>query len=431
MRAIGRFQPRRKHLVMLVSAPFVFWILVVGLMPTMWLAHRMESAVERLTGLPAHVNRLRLTLTGGVIVDGLQLGPVEELEESSQLHIRKVLVNVDWLSVLTGRLAMTDIALVGVEGRLARSPDGSWLPERWLKPIEMAESQWAQGKAKSWLVDVEIRGGRLEIADPAHRSKILITGLVGLAEAGEGYFKMPELVGKVDGGDLMLAVSADQSHEVPIFDANLGMRNVPLGVHFDVLGFICPLLAGEDVTPKGRMDLELYLQGRLEKDWASTLKGRGNLKLDPVSAEGLPLAQRLGINTLVAEINGVQHRAEDLTLRITNPFTIQSRRVSSPALRVEVGPIPLKFEGWTDFDGRLDYVIRTDVIRDQLPVGMRGVLDDLKPQEEALAIRGRLDALTILVNDQPITTEGYQIRKSDLRNNLEQISRRFSERLAR
>ena len=62
---------------------------------------------------------------------------------------------------------------------------------------------------------------------------------------------------------------------------------------------------------------------------------------------------------------------------------------------------------------------------------MRGVLDDLKPQEEALAIRGRLDALTILVNDQPITTEGYQIRKSDLRNNLEQISRRFSERLAR
>ena len=120
-----------------------------------------------------------------------------------------------------------------------------------------------------------------------------------------------------------------------------------------------------------------------------------------------------------------------MTLRITNPFTIQSRRVSSPALRVEVGPIPLKFEGWTDFDGRLDYVIRTDVIRDQLPVGMRGVLDDLNPQEEALAIRGRLDALTILVNDQPITTEGYQIRKSDLRNNLEQISRRFSERLAR
>lgn len=141
--------------------------------------------------------------------------------------------------------------------------------------------------------------------------------------------------------------------------------------------------SGRGCDPKGRMDLELYLQGRLEKDWASTLKGRGNLKLDPVSAEGLPLAQRLGINTLVAEINGVQHRAEDLTLRITNPFTIQSRRVSSPALRVEVGPIPLKFEGWTDFDGRLDYVIRTDVIRDQLPVGMRGVLDDLKPQEEA------------------------------------------------
>jgi hypothetical protein len=62
---------------------------------------------------------------------------------------------------------------------------------------------------------------------------------------------------------------------------------------------------------------------------------------------------------------------------------------------------------------------------------MRGVLDDLKPQDEALAIRGRLDALTILVNDQPLTTERYQIRKTDLRNNLEQISRRLSDRLAR
>jgi hypothetical protein len=98
---------------------------------------------------------------------------------------------------------------------------------------------------------------------------------------------------------------------------------------------------------------------------------------------------------------------------------------------VDVGPIPLKFEGWTDFDGQLDYVIRTDAIREQLPVGMRGVLDDLKPQDEALAIRGRLDALTILVNDQPLTTERYQIRKTDLRNNLEQISRRLSDRLAR
>jgi len=154
-------------------------------------------------------------------------------------------------------------------------------------------------------VDVEIRGGRLEVDDPTHRSKVVITGLMGVAEAGEGYFKMPQLIGKVDGGELMLAVSADRFQEIPIFDANIGMRNVPLGIHFDVLGFICPLLAGESASPKGRMDLELYVQGRLEQDWASTLKGRGNLRLDPISMEGLPLAQKLGLDTLMAEINGV------------------------------------------------------------------------------------------------------------------------------
>jgi hypothetical protein len=391
----------------------------------------VETSVGKLTGLPVHVNRLRLTLTGGVIVDGLQLGPIEGADESTQLSVAKVIVDVDWFSVMTGRLAMTDVALVGIEGLLTRSPDGDWLPKRWLGPLESAESGWSKGKAKSWLVDVEIRGGRLEVADPTHRSKVVITGLMGIAEAGEGYFKMPELIGKVDGGELMLAVSADRFQEIPIFDANIGMRNVPLGIHFDVLGFICPLLAGESASPKGRMDLELYVQGRLEQDWASTLKGRGNLRLDPISMEGLPLAQKLGLDTLMAEINGVQNRVEDLTLKVSSPFTIQSRRVVSPSLRVDVGPIPLKFEGWTDFDGQLDYVIRTDAIREQLPVGMRGVLDDLKPQDEALAIRGRLDALTILVNDQPLTTERYQIRKTDLRNNLEQISRRLSDRLAR
>ena len=431
MRAIGRFQPRRKHLLGLILAPLVVWVLAVELMPTRWLARRVETSVGKLTGLPVHVNRLRLTLTGGVIVDGLQLGPIDGADESTQLSIAKVIVDVDWFSVATGRLAMTDVALVGIEGVLTRSPDGDWLPKRWLEPLESAESGWAKGKAKSWLVDVEIRGGSLEVADPTHRSKVVITGLMGMAEAGEGYFKMPQLIGKVDGGELMLAVSADRFQEIPIFDANIGMRNVPLGIHFDVLGFICPLLAGESASPKGRMDLELYVQGRLEQDWASTLKGRGNLRLDPISMEGLPLAQKLGLDTLMAEINGVQNRVEDLTLKVSSPFTIQSRRVVSPALRVDVGPIPLKFEGWTDFDGQLDYVIRTDAIREQLPVGMRGVLDDLKPQDEALAIRGRLDALTILVNDQPLTTERYQIRKTDLRNNLEQISRRLSDRLAR
>ena len=194
MRAIGRFQPRRKHLLGLILAPLVVWVLAVELMPTRWLARRVETSVGKLTGLPVHVNRLRLTLTGGVIVDGLQLGPIEGADESTQLSIAKVIVDVDWFSVATGRLAMTDVALVGIEGILTRSPDGDWLPKRWLEPLESAEAGWSKGKAKSWLVDVEIRGGRLEVADPTHRSKVVITGLMGVAEAGEGYFKMPQLI---------------------------------------------------------------------------------------------------------------------------------------------------------------------------------------------------------------------------------------------
>ena len=33
MRAIGRFQPRRKHLLGLILAPLVMWVLAVELMP--------------------------------------------------------------------------------------------------------------------------------------------------------------------------------------------------------------------------------------------------------------------------------------------------------------------------------------------------------------------------------------------------------------
>ncbi|MFM7317385.1 MAG: AsmA-like C-terminal region-containing protein [bacterium] len=431
MRAIGQFRPRRKHLIGLAAAPFIFWVLLVGLMPTRWVAHRLEHKLQDITGLESRIDRVKLTLAGGMVVSGVHLGSADGEDQVSQLDLTKVFVDVDWGSVVTGRLAMTRIALVGIEGNLTRGPDGSWLPRRWVGPLEEAEAKWASGKVRNWLVDVEIRGGRLNVTDPRNDSRVTLTNLQGIAEAGEGYFKMPELRAKIDGGDLVVAVSADRSQEIPIFDGNLALRNVPMGVEFDVLGFICPLLAGESAQPRGRLDLELYVQGYLQPNWEDTLKGRGMLKLDPVSIAGLPLAEKLGLTSLAAEINGKETRLEDITIRVVNPFTIQARKVNSPSLRVDIGPLPLKFTGWTDFDGQLDYAIRTDAIREQLPVGMRGVLDDLRPRDEALAIRGKLDNLTILVNDQPLTTDRYQIRKSDLRNEVQQISRRLTDRFKR
>jgi hypothetical protein len=432
MKAIGRFELRRKHLKWLLLTPLVLWVLTVELMPTRWLARRLESSLERLTGLPAKVDDFRLTLTGGVILNGVHVGPIEGSEETStQINFRKVVVNADWGSIVCGRLAMTQVELIGLEGTLAPCPDGSWLPKRWLKPSDDFSLDSKSREDRDWLVGVEIRGGSLEIQDPAHSSRARITNLMAVAEAGEDYFKMSHLTGRIDGGQLILAASADRAQAIPIFDGHMAMRDVPLGAQFDILGFVCPLLAGEGATPRGRMNLEIYVQGRLESNWQDTVKGRGTLKLDPLAVQGLPLAERLGLDTLVAEIRGVEHRAEDLTFRITSPFTIQQRKIISPALLVDIGPVPLKFDGWTDFDGRLDYVIRTDAIRDQLPVGVRGLMDDLKPQDEALAIRGKLDALTILVNDQPLTTERFRIRKTDLRNEVEQISKRLSERFAR
>jgi|GEM_PF-2650681 len=432
MRAIGRIELRRKHLVWVALAPLIFWVLTVELMPTRWLARRIEHSLERLTGLPAKVDRMRLTLAGGVVLDGVHVGPIAEAAESStKIDVRKVLVNASWGSLICGKLAMTEVDLIGVEGTIAPTPDGSWMPKRWLKASDDFSIGSIAKADRAWLVDVEIRGGEVEILDPEHATRIRVTNLMGVAEAGENFFRMPHLTGRIDGGQLMLAISADRAQEIPIFDGHMALKGVPLGPQFDVLGMVCPLLAGPDAIPRGNMNLEVYLQGRLETNWQESLKGRGALKLDPLAVEGLPVVRRLGLDTLVAEVRGSEHRLEDLTFRITNPFTIQQRRVVSPALIVDIGPVPLKFEGWTDFDGRLDYAIRTDAIREQLPRGMRGLIDDLKPQDEAIAIRGRLDELTILVNDQPVTTERFRIRKTDLRNEVEQISRRISERLAR
>ncbi|MBI1323175.1 hypothetical protein GC170_08300 [bacterium] len=432
MRAIGRIELRRKHLYWAALAPFVLWVLAVETMPTRWLARRLEASLERITGLPARVDSLRLTLAGGVVLNGVHVGPVPEaVGNSTKVDVRKVVINAQWMSIFCGRLAMTEVDLIGVEGTLAPTPEGSWLPKRWLKASDDFSTASVSKADRAWLVDVEIRGGEIEILDPEHSTRIRVTNLMGVAEAGEDFFRMSQLTGRVDGGHLVLAMSADRAQEIPIFDGHMALKDVPLGSQFDVLGMVCPLLAGPDAMPRGRMNLEVYLQGRLESNWQDSLKGRGALKLDPLAVEGLPLVRRLGLDALVAEVGGNEHKLEDLTFRITNPFTIQQRRVVSPALIVDVGPVPLKFEGWTDFDGRLDYAIRTDAIRDQLPRGVRGLIDDLKPQDEALAIRGRLDELTILVNDQPVTTERFRIRKTDLRNEVEQISRRLSERFSR
>ena len=55
---------------------------------------------------------------------------------------------------------------------------------------------------------------------------------------------------------------------------------------------------------------------------------------------------------------------------------ISQGRVSSDNLTVDLVKLPIVLSGWTDFDGRVNYRVRTDNVIDRLPSQARDLLAD-------------------------------------------------------
>lgn len=158
-----------------------------------------------------------------------------------------------------------------------------------------------------------------------------------------------EMKGTLNGGNFELTAQIDREADGPSFEVQARAQDVALGAGMDALGYLLPVLAGMHEDLDGRIGMDLYLrgQGTTAAALGRTLVGRGDIAIDPIRLDGLPL---------VSDLAGVVHlpagRGEG---SIRSDFEIRKGRISSKDLTLTVAQVPITLAGWTDFGGRVDY----------------------------------------------------------------------------
>jgi AsmA protein len=122
---------------------------------------------------------------------------------------------------------------------------------------------------------------------------------------------------------------------------------------------------------------------------------------------------------------------------VKTDFEIKQGRISTENLTVNVARVPIVLAGWTDFDGRVDYRLKSDSLTDRLPGKARNLLSELAidPNNVAdLRVLGTLDALKVTMDGVPLAQTGggpEPSRRVEDRQRLHELSKRLRDRILR
>jgi len=116
---------------------------------------------------------------------------------------------------------------------------------------------------------------------------------------------------------------------------------------------------------------------------------------------------------------------------VRSDFGIAHRRVLSKNLTVEVVNVPIVLAGWTDFDGRVDYRIRSEALAGRFGPELRSLFDDVPlGLDELLELRvqGTPTAMVVTLDGVPLSGRDQPLSG---REHLRELSRRLRDRVLR
>ncbi len=171
-------------------------------------------------------------------------------------------------------------------------------------------------------------------------------------------------------------------------------------------------------------------QGR-GPDWdavSRSLEGRGTVALDSIDLDGAPFVDEL---TKLGKLSRQRRIAT-----IHSDFMLKDRRIITEASTINIGSVPLTMEGWTDFDGRIDYQIKAVRLEARLSDRARRFLNDIDVdinQLSTLTLRGTVDQMVVGVNG--ISLDRNALRENGLRpedrEKLKLLGRQLRDKLLR
>lgn len=412
----------------LASLPLVLWLVVVLAAPTGWARRRIVAELEARSGRRVALGGVAIGLTGRIRLTGLEIGSPRATADP-WLKAADIRLDLGLLQMLGGRSRPTTIDVEGAEVRVLRRADGTVELADLLGPLPPRTGRGGRTAGAEGRVVVRLRGGTVTVVDQPTQSRLRLTDVVGEGFAEGPIAVVEHLRGATNGGEIRFAGRVDRTAGDLAAEAQVRADDVALDGGMRVLRYIVPVLPAAADALKGRLSADIHLSGR-GATWPAlsrAISGHGGVALKRVALDGTPL---------IAELS----RLADVKSRrggsIRTSFVIQSGRVSTDQLNLDIGKMPITMSGWTGLDGRVDYQMQISGLDERLPDQARRLLGELKLDVGALTtltVRGTLDRMVVQVNGIPIDSDlvGEPRSRPDDRQRLRQLGRQLRDQLLR
>ncbi len=412
--------------------PPLLWVLIVLVAPTNSARSHIISRLERSTRRSVQLDNIRVCLKGGIELTGLKIGTPRSVGDP-WLEAKRIQIDVSLWQLLWGKFEPTNLQADETTLRVLRRNDGS---------LELADLVMLEGERKASpsaeahrcgpsKLKTEVRRSRILLIDQPSQTQLTLDEVEGEGNCeGEGAF-VATLSGRMNQGPFQFTAHLDRSGGQPNFEGEFRASEVVLDQGMRVLRYLVPVLAGAGGQLQGQMAMDLYLRGRGESrdELGKSLVGHGNLVLDPIELNGSPLMIEF---TKLAEL-----AATDKLASIRTSFEIQDKRIKTDHLTLTAGRIPVAFSGWTDFDGRVDYLVKLDGVADRISEQARKFIGNLDLDFDlsslsSLRLRGNVDRVAVTMNPGAAGHSPLEkVLTPDERSRLRVLGRQLKDKILR
>lgn len=423
------FALRRRWLVALGLILFspIAWCLFVTVVPT---ACARQAIVERLgksSGRRVTLGNLRIGLLGAVYLTDLTIGAPDSINKP-WLHLREASIDVSLGQLFFGKVQPTNIDAHGLQLRILRRTDGTLELSDFLQtPIDPSNPNRSSPEPDCPELTLSLSDSSITVIDEPTDTHLDFLSLEGTATCQGRLVTINELRGFLNGGSFQLAAQVDKSNSEPAYEGQLQLKNTPLREGMNALRYLVPVLDGPSSQKlDGKLALDFYLrgQGTSAKAIRKSLVGHGSLVLDPVMMDG---------SQLITELSKlIELPRQGQVGSVRTDFIVKNGRVATDNLTLDVARLPIVFAGWTDFDGQVDYRLRSELLTDKIPSKARNFLAemsiDLSPLTD-VKVHGTVNSLILNIADVPLNDENG--RPHDDRQRLREIGRQLRDRIRR
>jgi AsmA protein len=424
---------RKRRIAMLMlgipTAPALLWGLILLLAPTGWAKDKLVTELETLTGRKVTIGAIALGPLGNLRIKDVQIAEKGNVE-APWIKVGEAKLDLHIVQLLGGCCKTTDILVDGLDLRVHRDKDGKFDFGDLLDgggSTGSTQTGTSDSAATPRSVTLTITNARVLLDDEKTATRLELAEANGTANWNGSIATIPTLSGRFNGGTLEFAAKYDRSQTPAGFEAELRTHDASMTVGMKALGLLVPVLGDGENSIDGKVDLEIVLRGQIEEleAFKKGLKGSGSVRLNPID---------LSRSKLLDSLDALrQFPTAGRVGSVESDFGIEGGKIITDDLTLKVSKLPIILTGWTDFDGRLDYHVKTDAMHERiaskLPKQARAIFADVKQELGDLAeihIFGTVDDPKVAVGQRPLDGRGRG--RADTEARLRDAARRLGSK---